>query len=152
MIKLIRTDSSNKDFVELVNLLDKELQIRDGDEHTFYARYNKIDKIKNVVVAYYNDVAVGCGAIKEYEPGTMEVKRMFVKDEYRSNGIATKVLIELENWTRELDCSKCILETGVAQPEAIHLYKKNNYIVIPNYGQYAGVEKSVCMEKDIMNE
>lgn len=147
MIKLIRTDSSNKDFIGLVYLLDKELQIRDGAEHTFYAQYNKIDKIKNVVVAYEDDVAVGCGAIKEYEPGTMEVKRMFVKDEYRSKGIATFVLLELEKWTRELGYSKCILETGLKQPEAIRLYTKNNYSVIPNYGQYAGVDNSVCMEK-----
>ncbi len=147
MIKLIRTDSSNPNFVELVKLLDKELQIRDGADHSFYAQYNKIDKIKNVVVAYIDDIAVGCGAIKEYEPGTIEIKRMFVKDKYRSKGIATFVLLELEKWTRELGCSKCILETGVKQPEAIRLYTKNNYSIIPNYGQYAGVDNSVCMEK-----
>ena len=147
MEKLIKTNSENPDFIDLVKLLDKELQKRDGDEHSFYAQYNKIDKIKNVVVAYYNDVAVGCGAIKEHTNDTMEVKRMFVKDEYRSKGIATKVLIELENWTKELGFSKCILETGLKQPEAIRLYKKNNYKVIPNYGQYAGVDNSVCMEK-----
>ncbi len=147
MIKLIRTDSSNPNFVELVKLLDKELQIRDGADHSFYAQFNKIDKIKNVVVAYIDDIAVGCGAIKEYEPGTIEIKRMFVKDKYRSKGIATFVLLELEKWTRELGCSKCILETGVKQPEAIRLYTKNNYSIIPNYGQYAGVDNSVCMEK-----
>ena len=147
MEKLIRTDSGSKDFVSLVKLLDKELQIRDGNEHSFYAQYNKLDKIKYAVVAYINNVPVGCGAIKEYDSSTMEVKRMFVKDEYRIKGIATKVLIELENWTKELGFSKCILETGLAQPEAIHLYKKNNYGVIPNYGQYVGVDNSVCMEK-----
>lgn len=147
MEKPIRTDSSNKYFIELVYLLDKELQIRDGKEHSFYAQYNKIDKIKNVIVAFSNNAAVGCGAIKEYDKNTMEVKRMFVKDEYRSKGIATQILIELESWTKELGYSKCILETGLKQPEAIHLYKKNNYKVIPNYGQYAGVANSVCMEK-----
>ena len=147
MIKILRTDSSNQDFIDLVKLLDKELQIRDGKEHTFYAQYNKIDKIKNIVVAFYNDAAVGCGAIKEFDSDTMEVKRMFVKDEYRTKGIATNVLIELENWTKELGFSKCILETGLKQPEAILLYKKNNYKVVPNYGQYAGVVNSICMEK-----
>jgi len=123
------------------------LQIRDGGDHTFYAQYNMIDKLKNVVVAFYNDFAVGCGAIKEYDISTIEIKRMFVKDEYRSKGIATKVLIELELWTGELGYNKCILETGFKQPEAIRLYTKNNYNVIPNYGQYAGVVNSVCMEK-----
>ena len=150
MIKILRTDSSNTDFINLVKLLDKELQIRDGEDHTFYAQYNKIDKLKNVVVAFYNDIAVGCGAIKEYDISTIEVKRMFVKDEYRSKGIATKVLIELELWTGELGYNRCILETGLKQPEAIHLYKKNHYKVIPNYGQYAGVDNSVCMEKVIV--
>jgi len=150
MIKILRTDSSNTAFINLVKLLDKELQIRDGEDHTFYAQYNKIDKLKNVVVAFYNDVAVGCGAIKEYDISTIEVKRMFVKDEYRSKGIATKVLIELELWTGELGYNRCILETGLKQPEAIHLYKKNHYKVIPNYGQYAGVDNSVCMEKVIV--
>ena len=147
MIKILRTDSSDQDFINLVKFLDKELQIRDGEEHTFYAQYNKIDKLKNVVVAFYNGVAVGCGAIKEYDISTIEIKRMFVKDEYRSKGIATKLLIELELWTGELGYNRCILETGFKQPEAIHLYEKNNYKVIPNYGQYAGVVNSVCMEK-----
>lgn len=147
MIKILRTDSSNRDFIDLVMLLDNELQIRDGTDHSFYAQYNKIDKIKNVVVAYYNDIPVGSGAIKEYDISTIEIKRMFVKDEYRSKGIATKVLIELELWAEELGCNKCILETGIKQPEAIRLYTKNNYKVIPNYGQYAGVVNSVCMEK-----
>jgi GNAT superfamily N-acetyltransferase len=147
MIKILRTDSSNQDFINLVKLLDKELKIRDGEEHTFYAQYNKIDKLKNVVVCFYNDAAVGCGAIKEYDITTIEVKRMFVKDDYRSKGIATKILIELEIWAGELGYNKCILETGLKQPEAIRLYAKNNYKVIPNYGQYAGVVNSVCMEK-----
>jgi GNAT superfamily N-acetyltransferase len=147
MIKILRTDSSNQDFINLVKLLDKELQIRDGKEHSFYAQYNKIDKLKNVVVAYDAEIVVGCGAIKEYEISTIEIKRMFVKVEYRSKGIATKILIELELWAGELGYNKCILETGFKQPEAIRLYTKNNYKVIPNYGQYAGVGNSVCMEK-----
>ena len=147
MIKILRTDSSSQDFIDLVKLLDRELEIRDGEEHTFYAQYNKIDKLKNVVVAFYNDTAVGCGAIKKYDISTIEIKRMFVKDEYRSKGIATKILIELELWAGELGYNKCILETGFKQPDAIRLYTKNNYNVIPNYGQYAGMVNSVCMEK-----
>ena len=147
MIKILRTDSSSQDFIDLVKLLDRELEIRDGEEHTFYAQYNKIDKLKNVVVAFYNETAVGCGAIKEYDISTIEIKRMFVKDEYRNKGIATKILIELELWAGELGYNKCILETGFKQPEAIRLYTKNNYNVIPNYGQYAGMVNSVCMEK-----
>ena len=149
MINIIRTNSDSKDFSSLVRLLDTDLAGRDGKDHPFYAQYNRIDKIKYVVVAYENDKPVGCGAIKEYTPNTMEVKRMYTLPECRGKGIATKILTELETWTRELSYSKCILETGKKQPEAIALYKKNGYKLIPNYGQYKEVENSVCFEKEM---
>ncbi|SIQ72303.1 GNAT family N-acetyltransferase [Pontibacter lucknowensis] len=147
MLYLKRTDSDDPDFVAFVRLLDADLAIRDGEEHAFYAQYNKIDKIKYVVLAYEDGKALGCGAIKEYEPGTMEVKRMYVLPDSRGKGIASQVLAELEGWARELSYTRCILETGLKQPEAISLYKKNGYQLFPNYGQYAGVENSVCFEK-----
>jgi GNAT superfamily N-acetyltransferase len=149
MYKLVRTNSDNLDFQKLVKELDKDLAIRDGEEHAFFAQYNKIDAIKFVIVAYENEVAVGCGAIKEYEPNIMEVKRMFVSPDQRGKGIASLVLIELEKWAAELNYKKCILETGIRQPEAISLYKKNNYLLIDNYGQYINVTSSVCFEKEL---
>ena len=147
MINLVRTNSDNSDFRELVALLDADLQIRDGDEHSFYAQFNKVDKIRHVVVAYEDGKAVGCGAIKEYTKGVAEIKRMFVRAERRGRGIAGKILAELETWAKGLKFSECILETGLKQPEAIALYQKSGYETIPNYGQYAGVENSVCMKK-----
>lgn len=147
-MKLIRTDSNNPDFVELVKQLDADLAIRDGDDHAFYDQFNKLDAIKHTVVAYNEaNRAVGCGAIKQFETGTMEVKRMFVPLEERGKGIAGEILKELEIWAKELGNDKCILETGIKQPEAISLYKKSGYRFIDNYGQYAGVENSVCFAK-----
>ncbi len=147
MAKIIRTDSTHPDFISLVKLLDADLAHRDGKEHSFYAQYNKIDMIKHTVVAYEDEKPVGCGALKEFAPDTMEVKRMYTLPEYRGKGIAKKILAELERWADEMSYAKCILETGKRQPEAIALYTKNGYKPIPNYGQYAGVENSVCFEK-----
>ena len=149
MINLLRTDSDNADFRELVALLDADLQIRDGAEHLFYGQFNKIDKIREVVVAYENEKAVGCGAFKEYEEGTAEIKRMFVRPANRGRGIAGNILNELETWAKELNYAEAILETGVKQPEAIRLYRKSGYEIIPSYGQYLNVENSVCMKKSI---
>lgn len=149
MIKTTRTTSENQDFVQLVKRLDADLAERDGKDHAFYAQFNKIDKINHVVVAYENGRPVGCGAIKEYAPGTMEIKRMYTLPENRGKGIASKVLVELEAWAAELSYEKCILETGRKQPEAIALYEKNGYRIIPNYGQYAGIENSLCFEKHL---
>ena len=147
MTTIIRTDSANPDFIELVKLLDADLAKRDGKDHSFYAQFNKIDTIKNAIVLYDNDKPVGCGAMKEYLPDAMEIKRMYTLPESRGHGIAGKVLTELENWAKELSYIKCVLETGKKQPEAIGLYTRHGYIIIPNYGQYAGIENSVCFEK-----
>ena len=145
----MRTNSDNLDFVELVKYLDADLAEKDGTEHSFYNQFNKIDKIKYVVVAIKDDKAVGCGAIKEFAPGIMEVKRMYTTPENRGKGIAGKILIELETWAAAMGNNKCILETGKRQPDAIALYKKYGYIQTLNYGQYAGIENSVCFEKKI---
>jgi putative acetyltransferase len=147
MLKIIRTNSDDHDFIELVKMLDADLAIRDGDAHAFYDQFNKIFNIRYAIVAYENDLPAGCGAIKEYNAGTMEVKRMYVAPGSRKKGIASIILAELEKWAGELSYSKCILETGKGQPEAIELYKKRGYTLIPNYGQYAGVDNSLCFEK-----
>jgi|SRR5664279_669080 len=149
MVTIKRTDSENPDFRSLVKSLDAELAIADGDEHAFYSQFNKIDKIKYVVLVYENRIPSGCGAIKEFGNDTMEVKRMFVSPEKRNKGFATLILSELEKWAAELSSAKCILETGKRQPDAIGLYKKNGYKPIANYGQYIGVENSVCFEKEL---
>ncbi|MBI5373784.1 MAG: GNAT family N-acetyltransferase [Sphingobacteriales bacterium] len=150
MPTLNRTNSEDPGFRSLVSQLDAYLRIVDGDEHSFFAQYNKIDTIKSAVVAYQDGIPVGCGAVKEYAEDTMEVKRMFVLPGQRGKGIASLVLSELENWCRELGYQRCILETSIRLPEAILLYERRGYSRIPNYGQYEKVESSVCFEKMLM--
>ena len=147
MLHFFRTNSQNKDFQFLVEKLDAELKILDGDEHLFYALLNKTDDIKHVVLAFENELCVGCGAIREYEKNGMEVKRMYVLPTHRNKGIASMVLKELENWAKELKYDFLILETGIKQPAAMHLYAMSGFAIIPNYGKYEGMENSVCYEK-----
>ena len=146
-IVLKRTDSNNSDFQKLVADLNKYLAITDGDDHSFYDQFNQLNDIKYVIVAYHQGVAVGCGAIKQFDAQTMEVKRMYTQPNNRGLGIASRILSELENWTAELKFKKCILETGIRQTAAVACYTKNGYTRIPNYAQYAGVEESLCFEK-----
>ncbi|WP_411273272.1 GNAT family N-acetyltransferase [Daejeonella sp.] len=149
MITIIRTNSANQDFRELITYLDEDLAIRDGSEHAFYAQFNKVDMINHVVIAYDDNRPVGCGSIKKLTSDSMEVKRMYTAPASRGKGIASTVLRELERWSAELSYKKCILETGNKQPEAIALYFKSGYKVVQNYGQYAGVENSICFEKEL---
>lgn len=148
-IRLVRTSSDNQDYRGLVVHLDAYLARQDGEEHAFYAQYNKSDSIKHVVVAYLGDEVVGCGAIKQFDEQTMEVKRMYTSPKSRGLGVAKTVLAELESWAHELGYERCVLETGKRQPEAIALYKKCGYRSISNYGQYAGMDNSLCFEKPL---
>ena len=145
MIK--RTNEEDADFLSLVKLLDVELAERDGDDHSFYAQFNKPVGLTGVVVAYRDGEPVGCGAFKKYDENAAEIKRMYVRPDRRGLRIAAEVLTYLEAWAKELGFSEYVLETGFKQPEAIALYKSSGYEVIPNYGQYIGVENSVCMRK-----
>lgn len=147
MIKLTRTNSENKDFINLVKKLDTYLKITDGDEHEFYNQFNNIDVLKNVIVIHVDDVAVGCGAIKKFDVNSIEIKRMYVAENYRGTGIAQKIITAIEIWAKELGYTKCVLETGKRQVEAVKFYHKCNYKVIPNYGQYITMENSICFEK-----
>ena len=149
-MRIERTDSTNEDFRALVGLLDLGLKIIDGDQAPFFAQYNKIDKLRHVVVAYDGQLAVGCGAFKENEPGVSEIKRMFFIETQRGKGIAGQVLKELENWAVEEGFQTAILETGNKMTAAIRLYERSGYNRMPNYGQNIGVDSSVCMKKDLM--
>lgn len=149
MIRIIRTNSDNTDFMNLVKELDAYLAVTDGEEHSFYSQYNTLDSIKYAVVVYEGSTPIGCGAIKEYNVKAVEVKRMYAVPSHRKKGIATLVLTELEKWAVELFYEKCILETGKRQYEAVKFYMKNNYTLISNYGQYMGVANSLCFEKII---
>lgn len=149
MILLKRTDASHPDFLSLVKQLDNELQERDGKDHSFYSQFNQPQGIKHAVLAYENEQLAGCGAMKYFQQGTMEIKRMFTLPYCRNRGIASRILDALEIWAAELGMHACLLETGKRQPEAIALYLKKGYLRIPNYGQYRGMENSVCFEKQI---
>jgi GNAT superfamily N-acetyltransferase len=120
-----------------------------GDQHAFLNQTKKIGMIRNVVMAYDNETAVGCGAFKKYDHETAEIKRMFVFPEHRGKGIAGRVLSTLEQWAAEEGFSGCILETGKKMTDAIRLYQSKNYQLTENYGQYIGVESSVCMKKQL---
>lgn len=149
MHSLRRTISTDSDFIRLVGSLDQYLAERDGKDHAFYAQFNKIDMIRHVVLYYEDDEAVGCGAFKQFEPESVEIKRMFVQPEFRGQGIGALILNELEAWAGEIGYLASVLETGKKQAEAIQLYQKSGYSTIPNYGQYENVENSVCMKKEI---
>jgi GNAT superfamily N-acetyltransferase len=149
MIVLLRTTSEHEDFQKLVLQLDAFLRMIDGEDHGFYAQFNSSNLLKNVLVAYDENIPIGIGAYKEYDAETVEIKRMFTFPQQRGKGIAKAILTELENWAKEEKYTNAILETGVELKVAISLYQKMGYQVIENYGQYISVENSICLKKQL---
>ena len=149
-MKIIRTDHNNLDFQLLVRFLNKELSFRDGKDHKFYSQFNGIENLKYVVVAYVNNIPVGCGAFKTFDKNIVEIKRMYTNPGGRQKGVASAVLRELESWMKDLEIPKCVLETGKNLPEAVALYRKFKYQIIPNYEPYQNIDNSICFEKKIV--
>lgn len=145
-MELIRTNSDNLDFKKLSVLFDDYLVDIDGEEKDFFAFYNNVH-LDTVLVVYENSEVVGCGAFKKFDEHTAEIKRMFVHPNHRNKGIAKFVLTELELWANDLGFTSFILETSPKLTSAIAMYEKTGYQLIPNYGQYIGVENSICMKK-----
>jgi GNAT superfamily N-acetyltransferase len=90
------------------------------------------------LVAYRDGQPVGCGAWRTFTGVTdaAEIKRMYVVPAARGQGVAMAVLRALEDSAREAGRTRAILETGMAQPEAIGLYGKAGYQRIPDFGYY----------------
>ena len=146
---LKRVTASNKNLEILIKELDRYLAISDGEEHDFYDQYNHLDNIKNIIILYIDQIPVGCGAFKEYQDGIAEVKRMYVRSEYRNNGYAGKILKSLEDWAKTEGYHRLVLETGKKMSEAVSFYSNNGYKSINNYGPYKNVDNSICFEKKL---
>jgi putative acetyltransferase len=151
IMTLKRTNGDNKDFRHLTNLLDLELNILYGDVQAQYQPFNAIESIDTVVVAYQENIPVGCGCFKPFDMKTAEVKRVFVQPEQRGKGIATLILQELERWMIESGYSTVVLETGIKQTDAIKFYNQAGYERIDNYGHYLDNANSLCMSKSLKN-
>lgn len=150
-ITIKRTSPADDDFRELARALEAELKVRDGENHAYYAALNQAGNLIHAVVVYHNGLPAGCGAFRPYQPGIMELKRMFVPESFRRKGIASAILTELEAWCRELSMTACVLETGLNQPEAIAFYRLHGYRQIPNFATYSGSPNSICFKKELVN-
>lgn len=145
----IHTDGRNPAFISLCAQLDAYLnELAGGEEkRAQYVPLNKLDFINDAFMAFDGGEPVGCAAFKRFDDDTAEVKRVFVKPEYRGRGIAREILELLEQAAKEQGYTRLVLETGAPLVAAHRLYVSIGYTVIPNYGPYADMTESICMEK-----
>jgi hypothetical protein len=151
-ITIKRTNSNDVGFQQLIAALDNELWNELNEDQAKYDQYNKVPDLKTVLILYVNEKPAASGCIKKYNENTVEVKRMFVVKEHRGKGLSSMILKELESWAIELGFHYAILETSIHFKAARSLYTNAGYKIIDNYDQYAGLEESICMRKELVKE
>jgi GNAT superfamily N-acetyltransferase len=102
------------------------------------------------LVAYLDEVAVGCGAVRRLDEATAELKRMYVDPSVRGRGIGRALVEALEREARLLGVTTVVLETGTRLAPAIKLYEAMRYTRIPLFGEYlSSPDTSVCFGKSL---
>lgn len=102
-----------------------------------------------VLVRDDEGVAVGCGGLRRIDDACGEVKRMYVRPASRGSGAADAVLDALDAHARALGWTHLRLETGDRQPDAVAFYRRQGFERITNFGEYAGVDSSLCFEREL---
>lgn len=150
-MNVIYTNGENKDFILLCRMLDESIDeiVGDNTRINLYAQYNLLNHIHDVFLCYDNDIPVACASYKNYDEGVAEVKRVFVRKDYRGRGLSKLLMEQLEAKAKEQGYKSLILETGKPLEAAFGLYSKLGFRVTENYGQYKDMPLSICMIKDI---
>jgi putative acetyltransferase len=99
-----------------------------------------VEKLLAEGVAFFlirvNGVPAGCGAVKLIDREYAEIKRMYVRPQFRGIGLAKLMLRHLSDHAQARGIELLRLETGIHQPAALGLYERSGFRLIPPFGEY----------------
>ncbi|MFZ1904321.1 MAG: GNAT family N-acetyltransferase [Steroidobacteraceae bacterium] len=98
------------------------------------------------VAAFLGDSPVGCGALREFDSTTAEVRRMYVRPQHRGKHVGHAILAHLIAGARELGYQRLILETGDKQASAIAFYENHGFKRIEPFAEHVNDKTSRCYE------
>lgn len=147
MLTLACEDPSSSDAAALMDELSGVLAAITGDSgrSSFDPEDVRSAKACFVIARTADGAAVGCGALRPFQEGVAEVKRMYARPGYR--GVGSAVLAFLEEEAKRLGYHTLWLETRLVNRKAVLFYEHKGFHRIPNFGKYVGNEKAVCFEK-----
>lgn len=143
-VTILPEEPGSPDALELIQELDAELLTRYPPTSLHGMEPSEADTF---VIARIDGLPVGCGGLRNISEEAGEIKRVFVRTEYRGKGVARRMLKMLESAGLEFGYKKVRLETGDRQPESISLYESSDYYPIPRFGEYTDDPHSRCYEK-----
>ena len=129
--------------LELFSLHDDFMIEFLGEDSHYYTRYTENENIEKVWVAYVNNCPAGCIAYRKKADGVGEVKRLFLRKEYRGKGISKELLKIMEAHARSLGCTGLFLDTRITLEPAVPLYRTYGFDIIFQQGLYIQMEKKL---------
>ena len=112
-----------------------------------------VEKLVAEAVAFFltrhHGVPAGCGGLQLFGTEYGEVKRMYVRPQFRSLGLGKLMLDHLADYARGHGIGILRLETGIHQHAAIGLYEQAGFRSIPPFGEYKEDPLSRFYEKRI---
>ena len=148
-MEIVHTDGKHPDYVALNIYLEEFFNELYPNRNPNNAQLNKLDTISDVFLLYDGSQPIGCAGFRKYSETSAEVKRVFVKKEYRGIKLSQRLMDCVENTAKEKGYQYLILETGEEMKAAMKLYTSRGYEIIPNYGAYKNSSKSICMSKKL---
>ena len=136
----------------LISALDAEIAERYPEERANFFRLDASETAPGrgaFLVATVDGEVVGCGAVRLLDGADAEIKRMYVMPSRRGRGIGGALLAALESEARSLGATRLVLETGERLLEAVALYERTGFTVIPPFDEYVGARLSLCMGKEL---
>jgi GNAT superfamily N-acetyltransferase len=113
-----------------------------------------VDKLLQEAVAFFvmrhEKVPASCGGIKLFDTEYGEVKRMYVRSQFRGLGFGKRMLEHVAEYALQQGVKVLRLETGIYQLEAIGLYERCGFQRIPPFGDYKTDPLSVFFEKRLV--
>jgi len=143
VVKIVPSSASAPGVVRLFAEQDDFMIGFLGEDSIYYTRYSKKEKIKNVWVAFCDDIPVGCAAYRKKSRGVGEVKRMFVRPEYRGRGISKALLAAVEEYARRRGDHTLHLGTRITLEPAVVLYRHSGFMETLRSGLYVEMEKKL---------
>lgn len=116
---------------------------------TGFVKYNCSEAVSDVLIAEIDGKAVACAGLKKYSDEDVEIKRVWVEPDFRGQGLATKMMVLLEKRAEQMGYKRLILQTRSIMKDAVGLYERLGYQIIPNYPPYDKLEGAECMAKCI---
>ena len=142
-MNIVPTQVTDENVLKLFEAHDDYMIDFLGEDSGCYTRYNENEHIGKVWVVYFDGVPVGCIAYRLKEEGIGEVKRLFIKEEYRGRKISKELLHTVEDYAKEQGCHRLFLDTRITLAPAVSIYTAFGFHIVLQQGLYIQMEKEL---------